>query len=134
MTRVPPELREQVRNRANGRCEYCHLPEYFSTNAFHADHVISIKQGGPTSLDNLAYACPQCNQFKGSDIAAYDDITQTIVPLYNPRTQTWFEHFEMQGAVVVGKTIVGRATVRLLQINHPDQIESRQNLLDNGLW
>jgi 5-methylcytosine-specific restriction endonuclease McrA len=33
------------------------------------DHIIAVKHGGQTTLENLAYACYACNHQKGSDIA-----------------------------------------------------------------
>jgi hypothetical protein len=34
----------------------------------------------------------------------------------------------------VGKTPVGRVTVRILQLNHPKQLRIRRELIDLGLW
>jgi hypothetical protein len=82
----------------------------------------------------LAWACFQCNVAKGSDVASYDAQTDELTPLYNPRTQEWDDHFELDGAEIVGKTPVGRVTVRLLQMNHPERIEIRYWLIEAGLW
>ena len=134
MTRVPSSLREQVRVRAGKRCEYCHKPEGISAYDHQADHIIALKHGGPTSLDNLAWACFQCNNTKGSDIASYDEVTGNLTPLYNPRTEEWHTHFMMDGPIIIGKTAIGRVTIRLLQLNHPEQVETRRNLIAAGLW
>ncbi len=107
-----------------------------SVSAFshHADHIIALKHGGKTELDNLAWACFQCNTNKGSDLTTFDPETHTLVQLFNPRLQQWEEHFEIQAALILGKTTVGRATIQLLQMNHADQVETRLRLIQAGLW
>ena len=62
------------------------------------DHIRSQKHGGPTTLENLCWACAQCNNFKGSDVSCYDPTTNELVPVFNPRLSAWSEHFEWQGA------------------------------------
>jgi hypothetical protein len=41
----------------------------------------------------------------------------------------WEEHFEFQGAVIVGRTAVGIATARLLAMNSPERIQTRAQLM-----
>jgi hypothetical protein len=134
MTRVSSAAREQVRQRANHRCEYCRKPDSFSPHDYHVDHIISQKHHGSDELHNLAWACFRCNASKGTDIAAYDPQTGVLTPLFNPRTQSWEEHFELDGNRIIGKTPVGRVTVFLLDFNHPDQVETRRLLIAAGLW
>ena len=134
MSRVPEALRIQVQQRAAGRCEYCRKPDGISEYPHHADHIIAVKHNGKTELDNLAWACFQCNTNKGSDLTTFDPEPNSLVRLFNPRTQKWDAHFEFQGALIIGKTAIGRATVQLLQINHIDQIETRTRLMQAGLW
>ncbi|MEH2279780.1 MAG: HNH endonuclease [Nostoc sp.] len=52
--------------------------------------------GGETTADNLALSCLSCNRHKGSDFATIDELTQEIVPLFNPRRLFWDEHFYYQ--------------------------------------
>lgn len=134
MTSISSGVRREVRERAKRRCEYCHKPD--STTAFghQVDHILSLKQGGTSDLDNLAYACLACNKFKGSDIAAYDENTEDLIPFYNPRKQNWDEHFTFEDARIIGQTPVGRVTVRIFQLNHPKQLEIRRDLMDSGQW
>jgi 5-methylcytosine-specific restriction endonuclease McrA len=54
-----------VWRRAQGRCEYCLLPQEFSTVTFEIDHIISQKHGGLTTAANLALSCFFCNSYKG---------------------------------------------------------------------
>lgn len=134
MPRISAALRREVRNRAHQRCEYCRIPDEISSFGHQVDHIISIKQGGTSEPDNLAYACIRCNRYKGSDVAAYDVDSQKLTSFYNPRSQAWDEHFELKNGLMVGKTDVGRVTIRIFQMNHPKQVETRQNLIGKGLW
>lgn len=70
---------------------------------------------------------------KGSDIASVDPAAGNIVPLYNPRQDRWLEHFQLIGAQIIPMTPTGRATIRLLQLDHPDRIEERDLLIAAGM-
>lgn len=94
--RISSALRREVRERANGCCEYCLLPEEQAFFPHEPDHIIATKHGGPSTIDNLALACFDCNRFKGSDIASIDPAHGELTPLFNPRTQEWSEHFSLE--------------------------------------
>ena len=135
MTRVSERVRELVRERAKGRCEYCGKPEGVNTFSHQVDHIIPEKHTGTSEFDNLAWSCLRCNSTKASEIASYDVLTKLLTPLFNPRTQNWSDHFEMnEEAQIIGKTAIGRVTVRTLQLNHSKQLKSRRDLIETGLW
>lgn len=95
--------------------------------AHQIDHIIAVKHGGATESANLALACALCNKHKGSDIASIDPETGKVVALYHPRRETWQDHFELgPDGHVTSRTATGRATVRLLQLNHPDRLAERR--------
>lgn len=127
-------LREQVRQRAHDRCEYCQLSQSSTVLPHEVDHIRAQKHGGPTSLENLCWACASCNSHKGSDIAAYPPGMNEIVPLFNPRTDAWDDHFFWEEAALRAKTIIGSATMELLRINQPSRVEHRRLLRQLGLW
>jgi len=127
-------LRDQVRQRADNRCEYCQLPQACTTLPHEADHIRSQKHHGPTTLHNLCWACARCNDFKGSDVSSYDPVTNALAPLFNPRTDKWDEHFEWHGPTLLGKTSIGRATIELLRINLLDRVEHRRLLIGADLF
>jgi hypothetical protein len=134
MTYVPLDLRTLAIARARESCEYCLIHADYAVLVHEIDHVIAAKHGGVTTVENLAYACAQCNRFKGSDIATVDPHTGHIVPLFNPRTQRWEEHFRLDGAVIVALSPTGGATERLLQLNLIDRLLLRQELLSTGRY
>lgn len=125
-------LRDQVGDRAGGRCEYCHLSQKFDVLPFQVDHIVARKHGGPTTADNLALSCLACNARKGPNLAGLDPTTGAVVELFNPRRADWSEHFEWDGPRLVGRTSVGRVTIAVLAINEPARVEHRRLLLISG--
>jgi 5-methylcytosine-specific restriction endonuclease McrA len=93
MASVKEALRQLVRDRAGGRCEYCGLPQEASSVPFEIDHVIAVQHGGRTVRGNLALACFYCNSSKGPNIASIDRVTKRLVRLFNPRRHRWDYHF-----------------------------------------
>ncbi len=51
-------LRENVRRRANERCEYSRLPQYAVDLRFHIEHIIPRQHGGTDDEDNHCLALP----------------------------------------------------------------------------
>jgi hypothetical protein len=132
--RVPAALRDQVRDRASDRCEYCQVPQVCTVLPHEPDHIRSQKHHGATTLENLCWACARCNAAKGSDVSAYDPKTDELVPLFNPRVDAWHAHFEWNGPSLMGKTKTGRATIDLLKINLHENMEHRRILIQVGLF
>lgn len=128
MTYIPESLRRTVEARAGDRCEYCHLPASLSFYPHEVDHVIAMKHGGTTTADNLALACWRCNRHKGSDLGSFDPKTGEYSFLFNPRTQTWTEHFSKQEGQIMGKTPEGRTTTHLLKLNSQDRLIERNRI------
>jgi hypothetical protein len=113
-----------VIERAKECCEYCYKPQV-SFLAHEVDHVIARKHGGETTEANLAFACFECNRYKGSDIASLDPDTGQLTALFNPRNQSWVEHFRFVKGRIEPLTAVGRTTVFLLRLNDTERIEER---------
>lgn len=132
VSHIPADLRRLVRERAGDCCEYCGVPQVVTLISHQIDHVVAEKHGGPTNADNLALSCALCNAHKGSDVASFDPATGLLAALFHPRRERWLDHFRFDGDIVEGLTPVGRATVRLLQLNHPDRVAERRILLAAG--
>ena len=90
--------------------------------------VIAKKHGGGDEIENLAFACNQCNLHKGTNLSGIDPVSESTIELFHPRRDSWTEHFTFQGAMVVGLTALGRATVRVLNMNDADRIRVRAEL------
>ena len=126
-------LPQQVRERAAGRCEYCHLPQDASNIPFEIDHITSRKHHGRYVAGNLALACWYCNSFKGSDLTGIDPLTRRITRLFHPRRHKWERHFRYDGSMLLGRTAIGRTTIRLLQINCEQALTLRGSLMAEGV-
>lgn len=121
--------RRVVRERAENRCEYCRLSQHEAPVVqFHIEHIRPRQHGGDDSLQNLLLGLSTMQLPKGPNVAAFDPGTNQLVPLFNPRTQTWTEHFTSRAGLVIGLTAIGRATVLLLQMNTDDRVDLRLNL------
>ena len=121
--------RSLVRQRAQGRCEYCGMPESLDAQPFQVDHIRAVKHSGKSTIANLAWACLPCNAYKGPNVAGYDPDGSTLQPLFNPRKDQWSDHFAWKGPVLWGLTAVGRTTIDVLRINERDRVEHRRLLI-----
>lgn len=93
---------------------------------FHIEHVIPRVRGGTDQLDNLALACPSCNLHKSDRVSFTLDPDSAAVALFNPRKDAWSDHFEWDDYHLVGKSDVGKLTIRLFALNHERRIKIRQ--------
>jgi 5-methylcytosine-specific restriction endonuclease McrA len=132
---IPASVRQSVRERANSLCEYCHSPERICSTRFTIDHLIPQSLGGDDTISNLALACRRCNERRYNFVGGYDSVTQEIHPLYNPRKQSWAEHFSwtQDATCIRGTSPIGRATLTRLDLNderYPseDSIQSARRL------
>lgn len=129
-------LAQEVQERAGGLCEYGRLPEAHHPGPFEVEHIIPKQHDGPTVLSNLAYSCLHCNRHKGPNLSGIDKAASRtkLVRLFHPRRHKWEKHFRWQGAVLVGRTPIGRVTVHVLAMNDPVRVALRQELIDEGLF
>ncbi len=79
-------------------------------------------------MDNPCLACNYCNLHKASNLTGIDPITSNVTRLFNPRTDRWDEHFLMKGALIVGRTAVGRVTILVPNMNDQDRLDLRTEM------
>ncbi len=127
-TYISRELRRLVAQRANDTCEYC-LISKDDSGGCHVDHIISLKHGGETTPENLAYACMYCNLNKGTDLGSIIWRSGELVRFFNPRCDRWKDHFQFDDAIIQSLTDIGEVTERIFQFNHPERILERQILI-----
>ncbi|MCB0521729.1 MAG: HNH endonuclease [Saprospiraceae bacterium] len=87
-------MKAAVKKRANLCCEYCKAQENLSSSPFSIEHIIPLAKNGTDELDNLAFACPGCNNYKFTHLEAVDPVSGETVPLFHPRQHDWNEHFQ----------------------------------------
>jgi hypothetical protein len=125
---ISSEVRQEVAARADFLCEYCLIAEEDTFFGCEVEHIISLKHGGSSELENLAYACAFCNRHKGSDVGSISELGE-FSRFFNPRVDRWLEHFQLDGSIIKPLTIIGEVTARILQFNHGDQVLERQALI-----
>ena len=108
---IPADLRRQVEERANHRCEYCLIPKLAVLLPHQIDHIVAVKHGGRSTADNLALACALCNKHKGTDLTSIYPDSGEIVALFHPRQQNWTDHFEFQEGLIVERTLLFKGTL-----------------------
>ena len=119
-------LKDEVRRRAEERCEYCGIAERYFSQRFQIEHIRPRSHRGTSTLDNLALACERCNLHKGPNVAGYEPKTEELTTLFNPRVDRWSEHFRLDvSGEIIGLTAVGRTTVYVLAMNDPQRVELR---------
>lgn len=125
-------IKRIVYERANRCCEYCQTCEKNIGQPMHIEHI--LPSGGDT-LDNLCLSCASCNLSKALAVTEVDPITNTVVSLFNPRTQLWNQHFRwIEGGLRLdGLTATGRATIIRLKINQERMVAARSTWLTAGV-
>jgi hypothetical protein len=131
---IPNELRQVVEARADFRCEYCRLPQVAALHKHEPDHIVPRQHGGETTAQNLALACLRCNRLKGPNVGSFDPQTGALTPFFNPRTQAWEAHFELEGAAIRPLSAEARVTIKILRLNDDDRVAERQRLIEAGLY
>lgn len=133
-TYISESLRNQIVSTDLSRCCYCLTTEANSGIPMTYDHIRPVSKNGETSFDNLCLACRTCNEFKGDATEAVDPLLGEIVPLFNPRTQKWSDHFSWSpdGTRVEALTAVGRVTIARLRMNNPVIIVARGRWVVSG--
>lgn len=91
--------------------------------------------GAATRIDKdelqVQPVCFFCNLHKGPNLTGIDPQTGQIVPLFHPRQDVWYEHFEERGLLIVGLTPTGRVTVRVLAMNTLDRLDLRAEIRES---
>ncbi len=131
---IPEKLKSLVAKRAGHACEYCLVHQDDLIFGCQIDHILSIKHGGKTLPDNLAYSCLVDNVNKGSDLGTVLLPGKKPIRFFNPRTDKWHEHFELSDGLILPKTKIGEAIVKILQFNSPERVLRRQLLMQAGKY
>lgn len=132
---IPVETERRVRAAARNRCGYCLSPQHLVMARLEIEHIMPLAKGGSNDESNLWLACPICNGYKSDKTTGVDPESDEVIPLFNPRMQTWSEHFRWSedGLCIIGMTPIGRATVATLHLSDdPDALEVRSYWVSAG--
>lgn len=121
---IPPDIREQVRQRADFACEFCGVRENDAAGQLTIDHFQPKSAGGEDSLENLLYCCMRCNLYKSD----YWPSTPDSPVLWNPRLEPSTKHFvELDDGMFYPLSTKGAFTLQRLRLNRPPLIAYRLN-------
>jgi hypothetical protein len=131
---VSEEVRKRVRQQAGHRCGYCLSPQHLVLGTLEIEHLVPRGRGGSDEEGNLWLACRLCNNFKADQVSARDPETGRDTALFNPRQQSWADHFlwTEDGTKIQGRTPCGRATVLALQLNNIVAVTVRRYWVQAG--
>lgn len=127
-------IRKMVAQRADYRCEYCLVHQDDAVFNHEIEHIISIKHGGATESDNLAFACIYCNRNKGTDVGTVLQPKLDFIRFFNPRTDQWKHHFDLEDGVIIALSPIGEATIKILALNHFERVIERRELIQDGRY
>ncbi len=131
---IDAALRRRVSERADHLCEYCLVHEDDTYLACEVDHILSLKHGGLTAPENLAFACFDCNRHKGGDVGSVAGASREFVRFFNPRLDKWTGHFFLDRFKIVPLTEIGEATARILQFNNRERLLRRGAVIEAGRY
>ncbi|MGG6269703.1 HNH endonuclease [Leptolyngbya sp. AN03gr2] len=131
---ISDKLRQQIIEESKYYCEYCKTSSRLTGTPLVMEHILPKSLGGSDNRSNLAASCYRCNEFKGAKTDAIDPETKQLVPLFNPRTQSWTDHFVWRngGTHLIGVTPTGRATTIALRLNNDNVVEARAIWIEFG--
>ena len=81
---IPERMRKLIAQRALNRCEYCHLHEFDAYYSHQIEHIVSLKHGGKTVIENLAFAYAHCNSNKRNRFGNHAPSKQNFNRLFQP--------------------------------------------------
>ena len=64
--KIPEVIQQQIRERAQHLCEYCHTSGLWQYVRFTVDRIVPSSQGGTDDVDNLCLACFHCSRSSSS--------------------------------------------------------------------
>jgi 5-methylcytosine-specific restriction endonuclease McrA len=128
--KITGELKKIVRLRAKNCCEYCLSQEKFAPQKFSIEHIFPVSKGGKTTSDNLALACQGCNNHKYNKTEEYDELSNQVISLFNPRKDHWQDHFRWNNnyKLIIAITPKGRVTIKVLRLNREGLVNLRHIL------
>jgi HNH endonuclease len=80
---IPASMRWSVFARDGFTCRYCGAQAGQEGVELHADHVVSVADGGENTYDNLVTACQKCNGGKGARSLKDAPTAQSVIDRIN---------------------------------------------------
>ncbi len=114
-------LRRQVRARFRFACGYCGVTEASVGAELTIDHYQPRSAQGMDDLENLIYACPACNQFKG-DVWNDHGEQRILHPLHD---SVGTHVVQREDGTLQALSERGQYHIETLHLNRPELIANR---------
>ncbi len=113
-----------------------HYPAVALRAGHRCEYIVPLIRQGADADHNLALSCRACNLRKATYLDHQDPLTGEVVRLFHPRRDDWMEHFRVdeETGTLEGRTSIGRATVKRLDMNSSTQRDARRLWLRLGLF
>jgi len=69
-----------------------------------------------------------------SDVGTFSADDAYLIRFFNPRTDSWHDHFDVHEGVLTGKTEIGKSMVRIFQFNDTERLLFRRQLISLDLY
>jgi len=116
-------MRERARERFASRCGYCGVHEDAVGSTLTVDHHCPRSRGGTDDSENLVYACPRCNEHKGS---YWHEADPPHVRLLHPgRDDLTLHVHQADDGRLVGATLEGQFFIERLRLNRAPLVAHR---------
>lgn len=110
---ISASLRWSVFSRDGFSCRYCGAQAGQEGIELHADHVISVADGGDSSFDNLVTACKKCNGGKGARSLSKAPTSSEVIGWLNEKSKTLREQASAMAAVIAARKELHQMAVNL---------------------
>jgi len=68
-------------------------------------------------------------------ITTFVEDTNNPIRFFNPGIDGWNDHFEVQSTgTIIASSPIGTATIKILNLNHPDAILERSVMIQKGIF
>lgn len=110
---ITPSLRWSVFARDGFTCRYCGAQAGQDGVELHADHVLSVIEGGENTFDNLVTACSKCNGGKGARSLKGAPTSTEVIKRINQRTSDLQQQAQAIAVSIEAKKQAEQAAVNL---------------------
>lgn len=57
-----------------------------------------------------------------------------ITRFFNPRIDHWHDHFEVSEGIILAKSAIAEATIKIFKMNLPERVSFRRELMPDNLF
>lgn len=121
--RPTKKIKEQLFKKAEGKCEYCGVELHENTAMI--NHIVPLRDGGSSDIDNLSLSCAKCNLLKADKI-----LGSISNPIVESAAKLWI-HAYIKSPVVTALLSIIVTIVTTFSVYHAE--EQRKEKIESEL-